>query len=155
MSGQGSVGGTTSYFTSNAARTESEVLAKQVVVPKDKCGIPGSREFIIHYSKATGALEQVFRAARNFVPTSQEGETDQPYHNIQEMYAGNLQKLKGIKDPITKYEMVDPFKIPVMVNSDTENPALRWGDETTKRDIIVHWLQVDLTEAIAYQRDTN
>ena len=51
--------------------------------------------------------------------------------------------------------MVDPFKIPVMVDSDTENPALWWGDETTKRDILVHWSQVYLTEVIAYQRDTN
>ena len=51
--------------------------------------------------------------------------------------------------------MVDPFKIPVVVDSDTENLALWWGDEMTKRGILVHWSQVDLTEAIAYQRDTN
>ena len=71
------------------------------------------------------------------------------------MYVGNLQKLKVVKDQITKYYMVDPFKIPVMVTSDTENPALRWADETTKRDILVHWSQVYLTEVIAYQRETN
>ena len=71
------------------------------------------------------------------------------------MYVGNLQKLKGVKDRNTKYDMVDPFKIPFMADSDTENTALWWGDETTKRDILVHWSQVDLTEAIAYQRDTN
>ena len=51
--------------------------------------------------------------------------------------------------------MVDPFKIPVMIDSETENPALRWGYETTKREILVYWSHVDLTEAIAYQRDTN
>ena len=51
--------------------------------------------------------------------------------------------------------MVDPFNISFTVDSDTENPALRWGYETTKRDILVHWSQVDLTEVIAYQRDTN
>ena len=49
-----------------------------------------------------------------------------------------------------KYDMVDPFKIPVMIDSETENPALWWEDETTKRDILVHWPQVDLTEAIEY-----
>ena len=95
------MGGTTSYFTRNATRTESEVLAKQAVVPKNKRGI---NDFGIHYSKATGALEQIFRAARNFVPTSREGEIDQPYHNIQEMYVGNLQKLKGVKELTKKYE---------------------------------------------------
>ena len=54
------------------------------------------------------------------------------------MYVGNLQNLKGVKDRITRYTMVDPFKIPFMVDSDTENLALRWGDETTKRDILIH-----------------
>ena len=51
--------------------------------------------------------------------------------------------------------MVDAFKIPVMIDSETENPELWWGDETTKRGILVHWLQVDLNEEIAYQKDTN
>ena len=93
-------------------------MAKQVVVLKGNRGIPGSREFGIHYLKAIGALEKVFGVARNFVPTSQERETDQPYHNIQEMYVGNLQKLKGVKYQIMKYDAVDPFNILVMVNSD-------------------------------------
>ena len=35
------------------------------------------------------------------------------------MHVRNLQKLKGVKDRIMKYDMVDPFKIPVMVDSDT------------------------------------
>ena len=61
------------------------------------------------------------------------------------MYVGNLQKLKGVKYWITKYNMVDPFKILVMVDSDTKNPELWWGDETTQRNILVHWSEVDLT----------
>ena len=51
--------------------------------------------------------------------------------------------------------MVYPFNIPVMINSETKNPALRCSDEMTKRDILVHWSQVDLTEAIKYHQDTN
>ena len=61
------------------------------------------------------------------------------------MYVGNLQKLKGVKNRITKYNMVDPFKILVMVDLDTQNLEHWWGDETTKRHILVHRLQVDLT----------
>ena len=49
------------------------------------------------------------------------------------MYVGNIQKLKGVKDRITKYDMVDPFKIPVMINLEIENQALRWWYEITKR----------------------
>ena len=66
MSDQGLVEGTMSYFTSNVARAESEVLVEQVVVPKDKHGIPGSREFGIHYSKVMVTLKHVFEAARQF-----------------------------------------------------------------------------------------
>ena len=65
ISDKGPVVGTTSYFKRNVARTESEVLAKQVVVLKNKHGITGSREFGIHYSKATYNLKQVFGTARN------------------------------------------------------------------------------------------
>ena len=86
----------TMYFTRTNARIESKVLAKKVVVPKDKRGPPGSREFGAHYSAATKALDHMFGAAKHFVPTSREGETNNPYHNIQEMYVGNLQKLRSL-----------------------------------------------------------
>ena len=55
-----------SYFTSNVARSESEVLVKQVVVLEDKRGIPGSRDFSIQYSKVMVVLKHVFGAARKF-----------------------------------------------------------------------------------------
>ena len=54
------------------------------------------------------------------------------------MYVVNLQMIKGVKNRITRYDMVDPFKILVMAHLDTENPALWWGDVTTKRYILVH-----------------
>ena len=73
MSGNTNTGMGGGYFVWNTERTESEVLAKQVVMPKEKHGIPGSRERGIHYLEATGALNPTFGAARNFVPTSWEG----------------------------------------------------------------------------------
>ena len=61
------------YFSRETTRTEAEVLAKHVVVPKDKCGIPGSRERGINYLAATGALDQTFGADRNFCPQVRKG----------------------------------------------------------------------------------
>ena len=58
------------YFSQETARTEAEVLAKQVFVPKDKRVILGSMERGIHYLAATGALKQTFGLARHFFPTS-------------------------------------------------------------------------------------
>ena len=112
------------YITRTNARTESKVLAKQGVVPKYKRGPPGSRDFGAHYLAATNALDHMFGAAKHFVPTSQEGETDNPYHNIQEMYVGNLQKLRSVHDRATKYDMMDPLKIPVMIDSLTTEPEI-------------------------------
>ena len=59
----------TMYFTRTNARMESKVLAKHVVVPKDKRGPPRSREFGVHYLAATKALDYIFGVAKNFVPT--------------------------------------------------------------------------------------
>ena len=57
-------------FARNTVSTYSYVLAEQVVVPKDKRGIHGSRERGIHYLAAAGALNTTFGAAMHFVPTS-------------------------------------------------------------------------------------
>ena len=97
-----------------------------MVLPKDKRGIPGSRECGIHYSEATDALEQTFGAARHFLPTSREVEPDN-YHNIQEIYVGNLHKLKGLRDRCVKYDMKDPLKIHLMVDETTNDTAVQWG----------------------------
>ena len=129
-------------------------MAKHVVVPKDKRSIPGSRERGVHYSTATGALKKTFGAASNFGPTSREGEPDN-YHNIQEIYVGNLHKLKGVRNRCVKYDMKDPLKIPLMVDETTTDPAVRWGDATTKRDLLFHCSQINLGEVIAFQRNTN
>ena len=128
-----------------------------MVVLKDKRGKPGSRERGIHYSAATGALALKFGAARHFVPTSQEGETytNSNYHNIQEMYVGNLHKLRGVLDHTIKYDMRDPFRVPSMIDTITADASLRWGDSTTSLDMLQHWSQISLDETKAFQRDTN
>ena len=68
---------------------------------------------------------------------------------------GNLQKLRSVRDRATKYNMMDSLKIPVMIDSLTTKPVDCWGDETTKRDILNHWSQVDVADIIAFQQDTN
>ena len=50
--------------------------------------------------------------------------------------------------------MKDRLKIPLMVNETTTDPVLMWGEVTTKRDLLVHWYQINLGGVIAFQRDT-
>ena len=73
-----------------------------MVVPKDKRGIPVSRERGIHYSAATGALDLTLGAARHFLPKIREGEPGNQYHKIQEMYVRNLHKLKVVRERCVK-----------------------------------------------------
>ena len=143
------------YFSRTTARTEAEVLAKQVVVPKDKRGKPGSKERGIYYSAATDALTLEFGAARHFVPKSWEGEpnTNSNYHNIQEMYVVNLHKLRGVLERTIKYDMRDPFRIPSIIDPITADASSRWGDSTTSRDMLQHWSQITLDETKAFQRN--
>ena len=77
------------------------------------------------------------------------------YHKIQEMYVGNLHKLSGVRERCVKYDMVDPLKFPTMIDVATTNPSFWWGGETTKRDMLVHWSQINMAETIAFQHDTS
>ena len=54
-----------------------------------------------------------------------------------------------------KYNMKYPLKIPLIVDETTTNPAVQWGDATTKRDLLVHWSQINLGGVIAFQCNTN
>ena len=71
------------------------------------------------------------------------------------MYVGNLQKLRSVRDRALTYDMMDPLRIPVMIDSLKTEPADLWGDETTKRDFLTHWSQVDVPDIIAFHQDTN
>ena len=110
------------YFVRNTARTESDVLAKKVVVPKDKRGIHGSIERGIHYLVATGALDPTLSEAGHFLLTCREGGPDNQYHNIQEMYVGNLLKLRKVREWCVKYNMVDALKFPNIIDVASTDP---------------------------------
>ena len=63
--------------------------------------------------------------------------------------------MRSVRDCATKYDMMDALRIPVMIDSLTTEPADCWGDETTKRDVLTHWYQVDVADIIAFQQDMN
>ena len=41
------------------------------------------------------------------------------------MYVGNLHKLRGVREQCVKYDMVDPLKVPTMINVATTDPSFR------------------------------
>ena len=71
------------------------------------------------------------------------------------MYLGNLHKIRGVRKLCVKYNMMDPLNVPAIIDVVTNDPSFRWGVETTKRDMLAHWSQINLSETIAFKRDTN
>ena len=53
-----------------------------------------------------------------------------------------------------KYDMEVTLNITSMVNDTTNDPAVRWGDATTKRDLLVHWPHINMGGVISFQRST-
>ena len=51
--------------------------------------------------------------------------------------------------------MMNQLKVPTMINVATTDPSLRWGGDTTKRYMLVHWYQINMAETIAFQRNTD
>ena len=68
---------------------------------------------------------------------------------------GKIHKLKGVQNRCVKYDMKDTLKIPSMIDETTTYPEMRWGNATTKRDLLVRWSQINLGEVIAFQCDTH
>ena len=68
---------------------------------------------------------------------------------------GNLNNLNGVHERCVKSDMVDTLKVPTMIDVVTTNISLQWVGETTKRYMLVHWSQINLTETIAFQCDMN
>ena len=52
-----------SYFSKSTGRTEANILADKVIVPKNLRGTPGARQYDTHFSGATKALSLLFGAA--------------------------------------------------------------------------------------------
>ena len=63
--------------------------------------------------------------------------------------------MRGVLDRTIKYDMRDPFWIPSMLDTITDDTSLMWGDSTTSMDMIHHWSQINLDETKDFQRNTN
>lgn len=165
LAGASEGGGSTStppsakpYFSRSTARSKSEIVAKQVSVPKYLRGDPGSTQRLKNEARATEALASKFGAAKHFVTHSQGGEPDtgnNNYANIQEELIGNGLKLKKLSQRMTQFDMMDCIMIPALKDETTDDPGDRWGDESTKISLLQHWSKLTLDQVLKWQEDTN
>jgi hypothetical protein len=93
------------------------MLAKcQVICPKTARGAHGSRDYSRNQAAATSALPCIFASAKHFHTKNSQGEASNKYANLQSEYAGNLAKIKTLKQHMDKWDMAGPFVIPELVD---------------------------------------
>ena len=147
------------YFSKTNARSNADILADMVIVPKIYRGAPGSREFNYNYYGATKAIIPLLGAAKHFVADSQTGEPDTANESknasLQETFVGNALKIKKLEHRLWSYDMMDCILIPTLVDKDAIHPQFKYGDRSTRLNLLEHASRISLDRVIAWQYDTN
>jgi hypothetical protein len=123
---------------------------------KSKRGPERSRERDVHHKNVTYALSSLFGAAKHFIPKNSEGESEPTkYSDIQSEYVGNLANVKLLEARVMSYDMIAPFMIPKLINSEADAVKDRWGDrETTGLNLFQYWSKFSLTTVALFQQDS-
>ncbi len=131
------------------------ISARQVICPKNKRGVQGSRDYSRHHEAATNALPKLFGTAKHYPTKNADGGLSYKYKDIQSEYVGNLDKLKLFRKCMEAFDMLDPFLIPIWTNSMAISIVNCWGDKKNEVvDLTKHWSKISLEHACAWQRDT-
>ena len=87
----------------------NDVEEVEILIPKDACGIPGSKEYLLNQKMVTESLEHQFGVPSHLVTDKGvAGDGDQVKHlYIQQQYVGNLAKVDQAKIHILKYDLLD------------------------------------------------
>jgi hypothetical protein len=118
---------TSGYFGSQK-RQAFEINARRVICPKHARGAHGSRDYAHHQEAATKAIPYPFALAKHFHAKNAEGEASNKYASLQSKYAGNLAKIKTLKQRMDAWDMISPFVIPDFVDPYALSVEDCWGD---------------------------
>ena len=102
----------TSRYFGTLKRKVVEINARRVVCPKHARGAHVSQDVACHQEAATKALPYPYASAKHIHAKNSEGEASNKYANLQSKYAGNLAKIKTIKEHMDAWDIVSPFIIP-------------------------------------------
>ena len=149
-----SVVATSGYF-GTIRRSTADIDARRVICPKTARGAHGSRDYARNQAAATVALPCTFASAKHFHAKNEQGEASNKYANLQSEYAGNLAKIKTLKQHMDKWDMTGPFVIPELLDPHALSAEDRWGDRKKSGiSLLKNWGSVTLHTCCAWQRDT-
>ena len=119
---------------------DTSIDRNTILVPKDKRGDVGSRDYLRYLKFATDALDPKFGVPSHLVSTH-DGKTEsgnQTKHQfIQETFCSNNDKVERALRRFESYDMVGIFKVPNVINQNGSTPGEIFGREKT--NMVLHW----------------
>jgi hypothetical protein len=98
------------FFVDTNPITDVDFTKNEVIIPKNKCGTKGSKEYSSAYTLATAALSPTLGATKHFVTKNEDGETDPGngnYQNIEEQFVGNYAKIEDAQKHFISYDFME------------------------------------------------
>ena len=107
------------FFSAPVDAPDSEIAREGgVILPKDKRGAVGSKDYKYNQTAATAAIEPKLGVAKHFV-SSLDGETEEGNQTktmyVQDIYVENLAKLEEINTRLIQYDMKRVFLISSLI----------------------------------------
>ena len=156
MANTGTVNHLKAFFVDSSPITEVEFARNEVIIPKDKRGAEGSKEYSYAYALATSALSPKLGAAKHFITKNEEGESDPGngnYRNIQEQFVGNYAKIEDAQKHSVSYDFMEIVLVRVVADPSSTELFNKYGSETI--NLFEDWTAVTFQDVKTWQADVN
>jgi hypothetical protein len=153
---QGAVNQLKDFFVDSSPISEFDFAKNQVIIPKNKRGTEGSKEYSNAYALATTALSPKLGAAKHFVTRSEDGEADPGnanYRNIQEQFVGNYSKIEDAQKHSVSYDFMEIVLVRKVVDSTATVLWEKYGSETV--NLFENWTHLTIQQVKEWQSDIN
>ena len=135
---------------------DEEVEANAVLVPKNRRGEYGSRDYLRNLAAATEPLDPKMGVPSHFV-RMRDGETEignaSKTQLIQEIFVSNLQKVESAMLRAEAYDMMAVFLVPTVRDAGKKIPSEKFNNDG--RNLFVHWDSMTWENVCSWQRAIN
>ncbi len=106
----------------------------EIIVPKNSCGVVGSKEYLLYQKLATEPIDHKFGVLLHLVTDKSVAEDgDQTQHLfIQQQYVDTLSKIEAVKQQFVEYDLIDVAMVPVGVR---DSSAVHLADMFEYEDV--------------------
>ena len=142
----------------DAAVEDNMLLENNIILPKDKRGLPGSKEYKSAYAAATESMEVKFGAPHHFV-SSRDGEDAEAGNQtenkqVQELLVSNIAKVKAAQLRAEQYDMMAVVQVQSIKNARAKIPSEMFDADETK-NLFQHGTSMKCDHILLWQYTIN